>query len=126
MNGRYTIAFAMVGSFALGAVAVQTLHAQAKPPAFSIAEITVTDQDGYLKEFAPSAVKAIQEAGGKALARGKGFSLEGAPAAGRVVVLQFESMDKLLAFENSPTNLRKTTGTKYATFRVIGVEGVAP
>jgi hypothetical protein len=40
----------MVASAALGAAAVQTLHAQAKPPAYNIVEITIKDQDGYNKE----------------------------------------------------------------------------
>jgi hypothetical protein len=41
----------MVTSAALGAAAVQTLHAQVKPPAYNIAEITIKDQDGYNKEY---------------------------------------------------------------------------
>ena len=47
MKAKYTIALAMIGSFALGAAAVQGLHAQSKPPAYVIAEINVTDKDGY-------------------------------------------------------------------------------
>jgi hypothetical protein len=43
----------MVASAALGAAAVQTLHAQTKPPAYNIAEITIKDQDGYNKEYLP-------------------------------------------------------------------------
>jgi hypothetical protein len=35
----------MLGSAALGAAAVQSLHAQAKPLAFQITEITVDNQD---------------------------------------------------------------------------------
>jgi hypothetical protein len=41
MKAKYKIALAMVGSFALGAVAVQTLHAAATPPAYVTGEITV-------------------------------------------------------------------------------------
>jgi hypothetical protein len=41
-----TVGLAMVASAALGAAAVQTLHAQVKPPAYNIAEITIKDQDG--------------------------------------------------------------------------------
>ena len=33
-------------AFALGALAVQGLHAQMKPPAISVAEITVKDEAG--------------------------------------------------------------------------------
>jgi hypothetical protein len=43
----------MVASAALGAAAVQTLHAQVKPLAYNTAEITIMDQDGYNKEYLP-------------------------------------------------------------------------
>jgi hypothetical protein len=41
VNRYITVGLAMVASAALGATAVQTLHAQAKPPAYYIAEITI-------------------------------------------------------------------------------------
>jgi hypothetical protein len=50
MKTLYTIAIAMFAGAALGAAAIQTLHAQAKPPAFFIAENTVINQDGYIRE----------------------------------------------------------------------------
>jgi hypothetical protein len=53
MKAKYKVALAMVGSFALGAIAVQTLHAQAKPPGFIIAEVGVADPEGFSKEFLP-------------------------------------------------------------------------
>ena len=46
MQAKYIVAMA-IGSFALGAAAVQTLHAAASPPAYVIGEITVKDEDGY-------------------------------------------------------------------------------
>ena len=49
---------------ALGAAAVQTLHAQVKPVAFQIAEVTVRDQDGFNKEFAPLIGKVVTDGGG--------------------------------------------------------------
>jgi len=60
----------MVASAGLGAAAVQTLHAQAKPPAYNIAEITTKEQDGYNKEYLPLVTKAITDAGGKFIVRG--------------------------------------------------------
>jgi uncharacterized protein (DUF1330 family) len=88
LKAKYKVALAMVGSFALGAVAVQSLHAQARPVAFIVAEIGITDPDGYSKEFLPPVLKTIQEAGGKFLARGgKTVSFDGAPPGPRVVVI---------------------------------------
>ena len=50
MKTRFTVASSMLAGFAIGAVTVQGLYAQAKPPAYVIAEIDVMDQDGYAKE----------------------------------------------------------------------------
>jgi uncharacterized protein (DUF1330 family) len=123
-----TVGLAMVASAALGAAAVQTLHAQAKPPAYNIAEITIKDQDGYNKEYLPLMTKAITDAGGKFIVRGgKTVSYEGAAPAPRVVVVQFESLDKLQALYNSaPYRDAIAVGDKSATQRIFGVEGVSP
>jgi uncharacterized protein (DUF1330 family) len=128
MNRNITLGLALVAGAALGAAAVQTLHAQAKPQAFSVVEITVTNQDGYNKDYIPPVTKAIQDGGGKFIARGgKTFSYEGAPPAQRIVLLQWENLDKLQAFQNSPAyKSAQTIGQKYATFRIFGVEGVSP
>ncbi len=47
MKTKYMVALAIVGSFALGAAAVQGLHAQTKPIAYVVAQINVTDKDAY-------------------------------------------------------------------------------
>jgi uncharacterized protein (DUF1330 family) len=123
-----TVGLAMVASAALGAAAIQTLHAQVKPPVYNIAEITIKDQDGYNKEYLPLITKTLIEAGGKFLVRGgKTISYEGAAPAPRVIVIQFESLDKLLALYNSaPYKDAVAVGDKYATQRIFGVEGVSP
>jgi hypothetical protein len=51
MNTKIQLAFALLVGVGIGAVAVQGLHAQAKPPAFNIAEITITNEEGYTKEY---------------------------------------------------------------------------
>jgi hypothetical protein len=53
MNSTYKIAAAVIGSFVLGVGAANVLHAQAKPPGFTFAEIDVKDQDGYTGIFCP-------------------------------------------------------------------------
>src|ERR1700738_1001613 len=118
----------MVGSAALCAAPVQTLHAQTKPPAYNIAEITIKDQDGYNKEYLPLITKALTDAGGKFLVRGgKTISYEGAAPAPRVVVVQFESLDKLQTLYNSaPYKDVIAVGDKYSTQRIFGAEGVSP
>jgi hypothetical protein len=69
MNRHITLGLAIVAGAALGAAAVQSLHAQAKPVAYVVSEITVTNQDAYDKEYVPPVVKSIQDGGGKFIAR---------------------------------------------------------
>jgi hypothetical protein len=60
MKTQYTVTVAVLAGMAIGAVAVQGLHAQAKPPLYYIAEIDVTNADAYLKEYAPKAQATIE------------------------------------------------------------------
>jgi Domain of unknown function (DUF1330) len=51
-------------------------------------------------------------------------SFEGAPPAPRVVVIQFESLEKLQAlYESTPYKQAVAIGDKHATQRIFGVEG---
>ena len=52
MHYKLKMTAAIVGSFLLGAGAIQALHAQAKPPAFVVAEVNVKDRAGF--EVVPS------------------------------------------------------------------------
>ena len=103
--------------------------AAASPPAYTVAEIAVKDEDGYKKEFLPSAQKLIADNGGKYVAGGfnKTWAMTGAEPANRVVILQFESMDKVKAWydQGGGRDIERKVGNKYATFRVFAVEGVA-
>jgi uncharacterized protein (DUF1330 family) len=126
MKAKYTIVVAMAGGFALGAIAVQVLHAQAKPMAYDVAEVVVSDQDGYAKEFLPAVRKTITDAGGKFLAAGgKTIPQIGAPPAPRVVIVQWPSLDQAQAWWNSQaTKDAFAIGQKYANIRNFAVEGV--
>src|SRR3989442_4706297 len=91
MKTRYAVALAVATGFGLGAVAVQGLHAQAKPPVYYIAEIDVTNLEGWQKDYAPRAQAVIKAAGGRVLAAGqKVTSIEGAPPKQRIAVIQWE------------------------------------
>jgi len=126
MKTRYTVALAVAMGFGLGAVAVQGLHAQAKPPIYYIAEIDVANVDAYTKEYAPKAQALIKASGGRLLAAGqKVTAIEGAPPKPRVAVQVWDSMEKIQAWRNSAEykELRKI-GDKYAKFRAFTVEGL--
>jgi uncharacterized protein (DUF1330 family) len=119
---------ATAGSFALGAAAMHGLHAQAKPLAYVIAEIEVSNADAYAKEFIPSAAKAIEDAGGKFIVRGgKTKSFMGAAPENRIVVFHFDNIEKAEAWWDSPGRKNsQPIGDKYAKFRIYAAEGVTP
>jgi uncharacterized protein (DUF1330 family) len=77
--------------------------------------------------FAPVIGKTIEEAGGKFLARGgRTIAMHGKPPAPRVVVVQFDSLDKAQAWANSPAaKAAFTIGAKYSTLNDYIVEGVS-
>jgi len=126
MKSRYTVALSMLAGAAIGAFAIQALHAQAKPRAFVVAEVDVTNQDGFTKEYVPLAVKALTDSGNKPLARGgKTATIEGAPPK-RVVINSFDSLDQAVAAYNSAAYKEaRKIGNKYATFRIYAVEALA-
>jgi uncharacterized protein (DUF1330 family) len=128
MNRYMMVGLSMLAGIALGGAVIQALHAQAKPHGYVIAEITVRDEDRYLKEFAPVVVKAQEAMGGKFLVRGgKTEANLGSPPAPRVVVVEFDSLDKAQAWWNSQAAKDAfAIGKKYADFRQFIVEGLAP
>jgi uncharacterized protein (DUF1330 family) len=125
MKTHYTVALSMFAGAALGAAAIQGLHAQAKPPIYSVAEINVTNLDAYLKEYAPLAQAGIKSGGGRLLAAGQNVtSVEGQPPASRVAIQAWDSMEKLQAWRNSAAfKEARQIGDKYAKFRTFTVEG---
>jgi uncharacterized protein (DUF1330 family) len=54
----------------------------------------------------------------------KAIALAGAKPPNRVVLLQFPDMDALKAFYVKENQLEADVGSKYASFRAIGIEGV--
>jgi uncharacterized protein (DUF1330 family) len=94
------------------------------PKGYVIAEITVIDPEAY-KEYAAAVPPIIAHFGGKYLVRGgKTVAVEGEPANGRIVVIEFDSLAAAQSFEESKeyqavTPLRH----KAARSRVFLVEG---
>jgi uncharacterized protein (DUF1330 family) len=125
----YKIAAALIGSFVLGAGAVQMLHAQTKPPVYAIAMFNVKDQDGYMKEFLPKAQAGIKENGAEYLAGGmnKTTSFAGEQPPNRVVILKFPSAEAWKKFEDGANGkaLREEVSKKYAEWKALWVvEGI--
>jgi uncharacterized protein (DUF1330 family) len=125
----------LLSGVAIGALAVQGIHAQAKPPAYLISEIDITNPDGYGKEYAPRAQASIKAHGGRFLAVGGSVQL-GATSATPVVpygrdvpkrftLIQWDSMEQLRAWrEGAEYKAIREIGDKYAKFEALAVEGV--
>ena len=126
MKMRYAILLAGVVGFGLGAAAIQGLRAQAAPPAFYIAANNVTDLNGYLSDFTAKSTPYVNSSGGRVLSQGgKVASLAGVAPNLRVFIAQFDSMDKLLAWYQSPQAAEYAKiALKYATVQNFAVEAL--
>jgi hypothetical protein len=51
MKSHFTVSLAILAGVGIGALAVQSLHAQSKLPAYYISENDISDPDAYAKEF---------------------------------------------------------------------------
>ena len=132
MKFRFGVAAAMLASMAIGAAAVEGLHAQAKPPVYFIGEIEVTNPEGYAKEYLPKAREIIKEHGGQLVAAGGAagsgnpiIAIDGEPPK-RVVIYRYPSIDAVHAWRNDPVyeKVRKV-GEKYAKYNTFAVVGVS-
>ena len=129
MKSRYKVGAAVIGSFVFGVGASSLLHAQAKPLAYVWAEVDVKDWAGYNKYFLPQTKANIRESGGKFLAGNSSaggptaVSLSGLPPPDRVTLLQFADMEAVKAFYAKQHALEADVGSKYASFRIVAIEG---
>ena len=127
MKRHYVVALAVLAGFALGAIVVHGVHAQAKPPVYLIEEIQINNPDAFFKEFAPKIGAINKAAGVRALAAGgKTISLEGEPPKTRTVIQVWDSVEAFNAFRNTAEfKEAKKIGEKYATYRAFLIEGGA-
>ena len=126
MKMSYVVGLTLVAGVAMGAGAVQVLHAQAKPPVYMIAINEVSNPEGYAKEYAPAAMKSIKEQGGVYVAAGQGVQVAGNLPTGRTVVLRWESMEALQKWRTSPEyQAALKIGEKYAKYNIVAVNGVS-
>lgn len=131
MKTKHAVALSLVTGLAIGGAVIEAVHAEATPPVYLVAEISVTNPEAYAKEYAAKARASIVAAGGKAIAAGGsgGFGakrvtpLDG-EAPKRVVILRWDSLDKLKAWHDSAAYKEaRKVGDKYATFRTYAVDG---
>jgi uncharacterized protein (DUF1330 family) len=124
---HYIIASALLAGATLGAAIVETLHAQARPPAYLIADVTVTDENGY-KAYVEKFPGTLAPFGGKFLVRAG----QTAPIPGggeppkRSVVVVFDSFEKAKAWsESAALQAIRPIRDRTAKIRSFLVEGAA-
>jgi uncharacterized protein (DUF1330 family) len=102
MNTRYKVAIGVLAGIALGAAAVQGLHAQAKPKAYVISETEAVDAAAQAA-YTPLVRAAISAAGGRTMrtAGGKVVHIEGAASPKRVGIVEWDSLEQAEAFYKS-------------------------
>jgi uncharacterized protein (DUF1330 family) len=96
-----------------------------KMSAYVIVDIEVTDPEGY-QEYVKLASGTVPLYGGRYLARGgSNETLEGDWHAKRLVILEFENVDKAKAWLNSPEYApARKLRHQYAKSNMVVVEGI--
>jgi uncharacterized protein (DUF1330 family) len=95
-------------------------------PAYIIVRVQVTDWERY-REYMKATPAAIQRFGGRFVVRGgEMVTLEGPQETGRVVIIEFPSLDQAKAFYRSEEYSRaKRLREGAATGQFLAIEGCA-
>jgi uncharacterized protein (DUF1330 family) len=130
MNIKHRGVLYALGGIVIGSSGGVALHAQstAAAPAYYVVEVNVRDLDKYKNDYASHVAATLAPYGGRYLAAGgRTESIEGAPPASRVSILEFPSVDKAEAWYNSPDYDKiKPVRHAVATTRSFIVEGRPP
>jgi uncharacterized protein (DUF1330 family) len=126
MKTRSMAALALLAGAAIGAVAVQGLHAQTKAPVYVVTETDISDLDAFQKEYLPVVQPTIKAAGGRRVAAGQNIVVFEGPSPGtRVAINEFDSLEAVQAWRASADfKAARKIGDKYAKFRAFAVEGI--
>jgi uncharacterized protein (DUF1330 family) len=122
MKTNHKVAVGTVAGFGLGVLVVQVLHAQARPPAYTVAEVEVTDPETYKQYIAVG----VPPTDGHFIARGGSiYVVNGAPPK-RTAIVQWQSLEKAKAFYESEAYKHVIPiRDKSSIFRAYVIEGVA-
>jgi uncharacterized protein (DUF1330 family) len=127
MKAKYTLALTLLVGIALGAVATQGLHAQAKLKGYLITETEILD-GAALAAYTPLVRAAVKAAGGRLFASPEGLTVTlVGEAPKRVAITEWDSVEAAQAFRNSEAfrNLATQRDKAVKTIRVYIKEAVA-
>ena len=125
MNQRIALGLTLLAGVAIGASAIQGLHAQAKPPAIVVVDISeITDPEGFKAIPASPATSpsAVAAQGGLYITRTDKITAFDGTAPKRFVVIAFDSEEKAQVWNNSAAqkeiNALRAKTTKSRSFSV--------
>ena len=129
MKTLHVVAISTLAGVALGAIAVQGLNAQAKPPVYQVVDISeLTDPDGYKAAGGRSAADAaalLKDFGGHFISHTDNITARDGTAPKRFIITRFDSVEKAKGFYNSPeqtkVNQIRMKTTKSRSFIVEGM-----
>jgi uncharacterized protein (DUF1330 family) len=125
---RRMFAIAMVASIALGAILVDALHAQSKPPVYLVFDAKIKDPQHY-GPFAKMAGREIKAEGGTFIVAGaKPEFLVGNKAGLHIFSISRWSDKEAIRhwFNSKPMKAVREAQKKYTTTRLYIVEGPKP
>ena len=102
MNRKFALGITLLAGIGIGAIAVQGLHAQDKPPTYVVVAIRkINDADAYKTNVIEKAPAAMANSGGRFVIRtDKITAFDGAPPQ-RYVLIAFDSPEKAQAWKDS-------------------------
>ena len=125
MKTNYKIVLGMLVGAAIGVVGATVIHARQMKtlPGYVVAEVEVSNPEMF-KQYSDKVPGTVAQYGGRYVIRGgKNMSIEG-DAPKRFVVLQFDSVEKAKAWEDSPEyDAIKPIRHSSAKSRVFIIEG---
>jgi uncharacterized protein (DUF1330 family) len=123
MTMRFWLVLSLLVTLAVGAIGVERLHAQAKPPIYVINEITVIDEAGFETYVAGERPLILKHGGRFLVLGGKITPVIGAPPK-RFTLYSFDSMEEMRAWNDDPAQKDlRAMRDKVAKFRVFAVSG---
>ena len=129
MKSIYGIGAAVIGSFVLGVGARASCTRRPGHPPMCGPKSISKMWSATFGNFLAKAQANIRESGVKYLAGNSeaggptAVGLTGSPPPDRVVLLQFADMEAVKAFYAKQRALEADIGSKYASFRVVAIEG---
>jgi len=123
MRINYKVPLLLLAGIALGGGAIEVLHAQAKPPAYPVIEIDVTNADLY-KQYLDKNRPLTAQFGGRFLAQGGKIDPFAGEPPKRAVIAIFDSIEKAQTFRDSSEYKAlvplRDKGSKYRAYIVEG------